>query len=127
MERVKIQNKGVQNIKLILPFDGLVQIDGEGVVEVSERCANVLLSNGWQILGTKKETKVVKEETPTEEVEDNETEEVDDIASRFNNMKVGELRDLAMEIGFNEEEVKVKKGELVEMLVSKYAEVDNAE
>jgi hypothetical protein len=118
MERIKIQNKIIKkSIKLIMPVDGLVQVDSEGIVEVSEKCASIMLLNGWQKVVSENKTKESKEKDNSEE----------NIESKLSGMSVNELKDLAREVGFTEEEIKVTKKVLIGMLMSKYAEANEEE
>ena len=47
--KIKTNKTSLLNTKLIVPVDGLVSIDKNGELEVSDKCANILLNypNDW--------------------------------------------------------------------------------
>lgn len=47
---MKIQSKNLVSTKLIAPFDGLIEIDSNGIAEVSAKAGSALLNsdNNWQ-------------------------------------------------------------------------------
>lgn len=48
--KIKAKNSKVFGIKLNVPVDGLIEIDANGVAEVSEKAANMLVNgtNDWE-------------------------------------------------------------------------------
>lgn len=48
--KIQAKNKDVKSMKLNVPIDGLVDIDENGVIEVSKRCGEMLLNgtNDWK-------------------------------------------------------------------------------
>lgn len=49
MTKIRSINKAVRSMKLTVPYDGTIEISAEGIVEVSEKCAEMLVkgTNDW--------------------------------------------------------------------------------
>ena len=110
MVKIKAKKDSVKNSKLIVPFDGLITIDGNGTVEVSEKCAEQLLTieDDWE--------KVC--ETADEQ---NDETTAEDFEKKVKGMTVAELQDMCKEAGLPEEEWEgLKKKELVSYVVEKF-------
>ena len=67
--KIKAKNpKAVAGIHLIVPVDGLIAIDSEGAVEVSEACAEALVNgtSDWDYAELKKTAPADEGEKPAE-------------------------------------------------------------
>lgn len=133
--KIHSKNNKVQNTKLIVPIDGLVTIDGEGIADVSPKCAVLLVSNtnDWEYVKGNKPQKDT-EETPNEPNE--ETTDSDEgnvptederalLEEKLNSSTIKELQTMCQEANLPEEEWnKLTKKLLVKYLMEKY---DNTE
>lgn len=130
---MKIQaiDSNVKSMKLVVPFDGTITVDNDGCADVSEKCAEELVSktNGWKYAGKAAEDKAKAEKKEAESEEEQEEEEEDDdtlTAENLGTMTVKELRELCAESGFNEDEYKnLKKSALIEYILSKVDEEES--
>lgn len=138
---MKIVSKGkkVTSTKLIVPIDGMIEIDNEGIADVSAKCAAILVNNtnDWDFLRKQKETEVVEEteetteeETEQEETTEEETEETEEqseekMLEELNNSSLEQLRSMCAEAGFPEKEWKnLSKKLLVKYMLKKYQEAE---
>lgn len=125
--KIKAKNpKAVAGTRLIVPVDGLIAIDSEGAVEVSDACAEILVkqTSDWDYAEPKKEK--AEDEKPAEENQEEEEEptEREKFESELQNMTVAQMKDLCREGGFPEDEWKaLKKSTLAAYLLDKF---DNA-
>ena len=57
--KIQAKNKNIKSMKLSVPVDGLIEIDANGIVEVSEECGRMLIegTNDWEKFGECKDTK----------------------------------------------------------------------
>lgn len=57
--KIQAKNKNIKSMKLSVPVDGLIEIDANGIVEVSEECGRMLIegTNDWENFGEGKDTK----------------------------------------------------------------------
>lgn len=132
-KEIKALNPNVKGMKLIVPFDGTIEINAEGVAIVSERAAEALVrgTNDWEYV-----TKVnpnLKTETTESNAEKSEDEV---IVAGIKKMKLDEMLNTAHEAGYPEKEWErfAKKEKLMAAyLIKKYNEAkltegeDNAE
>lgn len=109
--KIKSKDTKVASIKLIVPIDGVIEVDADGIADVSPKCAVQLVqnTNDWEYLTKKKEEpKSESEEETTEEESEEETTEEDDekqeFLSRIEKMKLSEMKEFAKEAGRPEEE-----------------------
>ena len=125
--KIKAKNpRAVANVRLIVPCDGLITIDGEGCVEVSAACAEALVKGtaDWDYAEVK-EAPASEEEVEEPDVELTEREE---FASKLESMTVAQMKDLCREGGFPEEEWKsLKKATLAAYLLDKFDSADAEE
>lgn len=133
--KIHSKNNKVQNTKLIVPIDGLVTIDGEGIADVSPKCAVLLVSNtnDWEYVKGNKPQKDT-EETPNEPNEETTDPEEGNVPTedervlleeKLNSSTVKELQTMCQEANLPEEEWnKLTKKLLVKYLMEKY---DNTE
>lgn len=72
--KIKSKNPKVASMKLIVPIDGEITIDADGVAEVSPKCAIQLVTgtNDWAYASKAKESKAT--DTVDDEEEDDDTE-----------------------------------------------------
>ena len=131
-------------MRLCVPFDGIIEIDENGIADVSAKCAVELVKNtsDWKYVGKSedaekkeetlkgdaKETKEPETDKPVEKSEkDAETEENDDeedadelTADKLKTLKATELRAMCKEAGFPEGEYEdLKKSKLIDYLLAK--------
>lgn len=57
--KIQAKNKNIKSMKLSVPVDGMIEIDANGIVEVSEECGRMLIegTNDWEKFGEGKDTK----------------------------------------------------------------------
>ena len=128
--KIKAKNpKSVAGTRLIVPVDGLIAIDSEGVVEVSDACAEILVNQtfDWDYAEPKRgaEEKVVEEEEEQEEEEPTEREKFEE---ELKSMTVAQMKKLCADGGLPEGEWKnLNKALLAQYLLSKYDDIANAE
>lgn len=108
--KIKAKNPNVSSMKLIVPVDGLVTVDGEGVVEVSEKCAEVLVkgTNDWNYLegAAEVEGKTENDEAEDEVDDEEEVSEREKFEAHLDTLTFEQLKDLAKEGQMPEEEYK---------------------
>ena len=133
--KIHSKNNKVQNTKLIVPIDGLVTIDGEGIADVSPKCAVLLVSNtnDWEYVKNAKSQKDTEEtlNDPDEGTNDDGDGNVPTederalLEEKLNSSTVKELQAMCQEANLPEEEWnKLTKKLLVKYLMDKY---DNTE
>ena len=95
-------------MKLIVPIDGLIDIDGNGIADVSPKCAVQLVNstNDWEYLKRMFLKKKRKTSMKSDELEDEneESSERDAFQEGLKTMKLEEMKDVATEAGYPEEE-----------------------
>lgn len=104
--KIKARNSKVASMKLCVPVDGVIDIDANGVAEVSPKCAVVLVNgtNDWDYV-----KKVAVEKEVEEEEDDTESigEDLSD-RERFSNwldsLSVSQMKDYAKEGNLPEDE-----------------------
>lgn len=104
--KIKARNSKVASMKLCVPVDGVIDIDANGVAEVSPKCAAVLVkgTNDWDYV-----KKVAVEKEVEEEEDDTESvgEDLSD-RERFSNwldsLSVSQMKDYAKEGNLPEDE-----------------------
>lgn len=100
--KIKSKNSKIVSMKLCVPFDGIVQIDEQGIVDVSPKCAVQLVTgtNDWEYL-KKEENKAI--DTNVEEEEEELTER-ELLQKALDKMSLEEMKNMAKEAGYNEKE-----------------------
>ena len=100
--KIKSKNSKIVSMKLCVPFDGIVQIDENGIVDVSPKCAVQLVTgtNDWEYL-KKEENKAI--DTNVEEEEEELTER-ELLQKALDKMSLVEMKNMAKEAGYNEKE-----------------------
>lgn len=130
--KIKAKSRNIASMKLIVPIDGLITIDAEGVAEVSPKCAVLLVNNtnDWQYEGAapKNTAEAPEEETGAEGTENDAKTERELLAEKVRDAKVAELKDMCSEAGFPEDEWKnLSKALLGAYILKKYDEADEEE
>lgn len=110
--KIKAKNSKVFGIKLNVPVDGLIEIDVNGVAEVSEKAAKMLVNgtNDWEYFN---------------DSEGDDGNEVDEVISGLKKMTLAQMIDMAKEAGYPESEYQkfAKKEKLMlAYLIKKYNE-----
>lgn len=121
---MKIKSKKIRNTKIIVPFDGLIDIDSNGLAEVSERAHDILVENAeeWETAST-------ASDKGKEDVEDSRSEE-EKVIAQIKVMTIEELTNLATEADYPKEEwgkFASKPKLLAGYLIKKYNEIKLAE
>lgn len=100
--KIKSKNSKIVSMKLCVPFDGVIQIDEQGIVDVSPKCAVQLVTgtNDWEYL-KKEENKAI--DTNVEEEEEELTER-ELLQKALDKMSLVEMKNMAKEAGYNEKE-----------------------
>ena len=110
--KIKAKNSKVFGIKLNVPVDGLIEIDANGVAEVSEKAAQMLVNgtNDWEYFNDN---------------EGGNDNEVDEVINGLKKMTLAQMIDMAKEAGYPESEYQkfAKKEKLMlAYLIKKYNE-----
>lgn len=109
--KIKAKNSKVFGIKLNVPVDGLIEIDANGVAEVSEKAANMLVNgtNDWEY----------------SKDSEGDGNEVDEVIAGLKKMTLPQMIEMAKEAGYPESEYQkfAKKEKLMlAYLTKKYNE-----
>jgi hypothetical protein len=114
--KIKAKNPSVKGMKLIVPIDGTIEIDANGIADVSDKAANLLVNNtnDWQFLNAAK-------------ADSNDEPEDDDarIVQGIKKMSLEDMISMAQEAEYPESEWKKfsKKDKLMAAyLIKKYNE-----
>lgn len=130
--KIKAINKDVKSMKLIVPVDGLIDIDANGVAEVSPNCGKMLIegTNDWKEYSEGKDTeKDEKEAEQAAETTENGDEDVTDkqptdeeVVEGLEKLSLEECINMAKEAGYPQKEwEKLSKNEkAAENLMRKY-------
>lgn len=102
--KIKAINPKISNTKLIVPIDGVIDVDTEGVAEVSAKCAVQLVNNtsDWEYFKSGSEEVEDEQEDETEQIEEHRSE----LKDQLDEMKLSEMKEMAEEAGLPEEEWK---------------------
>ena len=130
--KIKAINKDVKSMKLIVPVDGLIDIDANGVAEVSPNCGKMLIegTNDWKEYSEGKDTeKDEKEAEQAAETTENGDEDATDkqptdeeVVEGLEKLSLEECINMAKEAGYPQKEwEKLSKNEkAAENLMRKY-------
>lgn len=129
--KIKAKNQNIASMKLIVPIDGLITIDAEGIAEVSPKCAVLLVNNtnDWQYVGAapKDTAETAEEEKSAESTENDAKTERELLAEKVRDAKVAELKEMCSEAEFPEAEWKnLSKALLAAYILKKYDEATAA-
>lgn len=129
MVQIKAKNETVRKMNLIMPEDGMVEINAEGIAEVSEKCAEIMTTctPDWERVDVITEHDE-ENENSNDNNDDNEEEEEEDersqLEARVKKANVEELRAICKEMEFNEDEYgKLSKKNLQKYILDKYDEL----
>lgn len=105
--KIKAKNPKISSMKLIVPIDGEISIDANGVTDVSPKCAIALVTgtNDWNYASKVKDA--VDEATEEGETEEDDVEEADEreeLEAKLKTMSMAELKAMATEGEFPVEE-----------------------
>nr|DAM87870.1 MAG TPA: hypothetical protein [Caudoviricetes sp.] len=100
MAKIRSINKSVCSMKLTVPYDGTIDINADGVVEVSDACAEALVNgtHDWEYAD-----KAPKSNDTTSTVEDDEDTK---IIAGIKKLSLEEMIETATEAGYPENEWK---------------------
>lgn len=100
MAKIRSINKAVRSMKLTVPYDGTIEISAEGIVEVSERCAEMLVkgTNDWEYAD---KAPVTDKDPETEEGSEDAT-----IIAGIKGLSLEQMIETATEAGYPETEWK---------------------
>ena len=101
--KIKAKNQGVASMELIVPVDGRITIDANGVAEVSPKCAAVLVkgTNDWEYA---KKATVVEEDDEEEDDNEGEASDREKFEAHLDTLTLAQMKDLAKEGEMPEEE-----------------------
>lgn len=125
--KIKARSAAIKSMKLAIPFDGIVEIDAHGVVEVSANAAKALVegTNDWDVL----------EEGNAPQVNSNEKNngendaESDEVINGIKKMTLAQMIEMAQQAGYPEEDWGkfAKKDKLMAAyLIKQYNDAKNA-
>lgn len=116
--KIKAKNPKIASMRLCVPVDGVIEINAEGIVEVSSKCAEALVkgTNDWDYLSDE-----TAEETEETEEENSERSQFID---QLSEMSLADMKAMATEGEFPEEEWKkiTSKKLMSAYLLKKYDE-----
>lgn len=127
--KIKALNPQVRSMKLYAPIDGLIDVDANGVCEVSPKCAVLLVSstNDWEYL--KKKDAQETEETEEDEAEEKaiEKDERKEMKDGLSSMNLEDMKLMAEEGGYPKEEWEklTSKKLMISYLLKKFDEASN--
>ena len=134
--KIKAINPKVVSMKLIVPIDGTIEIDSNGIADVSPKCAVLLVKNtsDWSYVGNEPDEVDNTEETETgaEGTENvatkTEKTERELLEEKLTTAKINEIREMCSEAGFPKEEwEKLSKKLLTAYVLKKFDEADEEE
>jgi hypothetical protein len=101
--KIKAKNQGVASMELIVPVDGRITIDANGVAEVSAKCAAVLVkgTNDWEYA---KKATVVEEDDEEEDDNGGGASDREKFEAHLDTLTLAQMKDLAKEGEMPEEE-----------------------
>lgn len=121
MIKIKAKKESVRSMNLIVPIDGMITIDGNGEVEVSEQCAELLTTctSDWEALEPINDEN--SENDANDDNNDGNEDERDILEKRVKKSNAEELKDICKEMEFPEEEwEKLSKKNLQKYIMDKY-------
>lgn len=120
MVQIKAKNETVRKMNLIMPEDGMVEINAEGIAEVSEKCAEIMTTctSDWERVD------VITEHNKENENSDNNNDEEDErtqLEAKVKKATIEELKAICKEMEFDEDEYgKLSKKNLQKYILNKY-------
>ena len=97
--KIKAKNPKIASMKLIVPVDGEISIDGNGVADVSAKCAVALVTgtNDWAYASKAKNAPEVEDEDDEEEDDTDEASDRDKFEAHLKTLKLEEMKAMAEE------------------------------
>lgn len=94
--KIKAKNPSVKSMKLIVPIDGMIDIDANGVAEVTEKAAELLVNktNDWSYVDSEVKKQLEKE------IVDEDAQ----VVAGIKKMKIEEMIAMAKEAEYPESE-----------------------
>lgn len=127
--KIKAKSIAVKSMKLMIPYDGVVEIDNDGIVEVSEKAAKVLVecTNDWEYFDKDEVDTADKDDVDTADADDTiatddadddkstNVDEKDEVIEGIRNMSLDAMITMATEAGYPEKDWKkyAKKDKLM--------------
>lgn len=122
MVQIKAKNETVRKMNLIMPEDGMVEINAEGIAEVSEKCAEIMTTctPDWERVDVITEHN--KENENSDDNNDNDEEdERTQLEAKVKKANIEELKAICKEMEFDEDEYgKLSKKNLQKYILDKY-------
>ena len=122
MVQIKAKNETVRKMNLIMPEDGMVEINAEGIAEVSEKCAEIMTTctSDWERVDVITEHN--KENENSDDNNDNDEEdERAQLEAKVKKATIEELKTICKEMEFDEDEYgKLSKKNLQKYILNKY-------
>ena len=110
--KIKAKSNLIKDIKLAVPYDGIIEVDEFGCASVSEACAQVLVNgtHDWQYADAKNNE------------EDDVENDINTLLAKIKSAPLDELINIANEAGFDESEWKkfAKNTKAAQKLMSAY-------
>lgn len=97
--KIQARNSNVHSMSLVVPVDGIISINEQGIADVSPKCAAALVrgTSDWDFVKS-----TVEEEV--EETEEEVTEQKGLLEDELKDMKFADMKTMAEEAGLPEEE-----------------------
>lgn len=97
--KIKAKNPKIASMRLIVPVDGEISIDGNGVADVSAKCAVALVTgtNDWAYASKAKNAPDVTDEDDEEEDDEDEDSDRDKFEAHLKTLKLEEMKAMAEE------------------------------
>ena len=104
--KIKARNSKVASMKLCVPVDGVIDIDANGVAEVSPKCAAVLVkgTNDWDYVKKAAAEKEVEEEEDDTEEGGEDLSDKERFSTWLDSLSVSQMKDYAKEGNLPEDE-----------------------
>lgn len=121
MVQIKAKNETVRKMNLIMPEDGMVEINAEGIAEVSEKCAEIMTTctSDWERVDV-----ITEHNKENENSDDNNNDEEDErtqLEAKVKKATIEELKAICKEMEFDEDEYgKLSKKNLQKYILNKY-------
>lgn len=126
--KIKAKNQNVASMELIVPVDGRISIDANGVAEVSAKCAAALVkgTNDWEYA---KKATAVQDDEEDDDIEGDEPSDRERFEAHLDTLTLAQMKEYAKEGEMPEEEYeKLSSKKLMKAyLLKKYDEAEAAD
>lgn len=104
--KIKAKNSKVASMRLCVPVDGVIEIDANGVAEVSPKCAAALVrgTNDWDYVKKNSAEETEEEKDEEEEGGEEEISDRDKFSKWLDSQTVAQMKEYAKEGELPEEE-----------------------